>query len=213
MVTLELRQLDVPAGQHLTIHDISWPEFEAILDELGDKRAARIAYSQGILEIRMPLPKHEREKSILGDIVKILLEELEIDCECFGSTTFKRKEMKFGLEPDECFYIQNYRAMIGKDRIDLAIDPPPELAIEVDVTSKTQMDAYLGLCVPELWIYADGELKMYVLQGGEYQAVAASPIFPTLAIASLIADVVAESRAIGRSAALRSLRGKVRGKF
>lgn len=80
MVTLQLRQLDVPPGQRLLIHDLDWPEFEAILDELGDKRASRIAYSERVLEIRMPLPKHEREKSIISDAVKIILEELEIDC-------------------------------------------------------------------------------------------------------------------------------------
>jgi Uma2 family endonuclease len=133
MVTLQLRQLDLPPGQRLLVHDVDWSEFEAILRELGNSRAARIAYSHGTLEIRMLLPKHEREKSILGDVVKILLEELEIDCECFGSTTFKRQEMSYGIEPDECFYIQNQRAMIGKERLDLSVDPPPDLAIEVDV--------------------------------------------------------------------------------
>ena len=90
----------------------------------------------------MPLPKHEREKSLLGDLVKILLEELGLDCECFGSTTCKRQAMNFGIEPDQCFYIQNHHTMIGKDRLNLAIDPPPDLAIEVDVTSQTQVEAY-----------------------------------------------------------------------
>ena len=213
MVAIQLRQLDVPAGQRLAIHNLDWQEFEAILDELGDKRAARIAYSQGILEIRMPTPEHEVDKELIGDCVKIIFEELEIDCECFGSTTFKRKSTKSGLEPDQCFYIQNHRQMRGKRRMNLAIDPPPDLAIEVDVTSKTQMDAYLGLGVPELWIYESGELKMYVLQAEQYQPVTASPIFPKLAIASLIAEVIEQSLEIGRSAALRSLRGKVRSGF
>ncbi|WP_229425868.1 hypothetical protein [Lusitaniella coriacea] len=84
MVTLQLQQLHVPPGQRLLVRDVDWSEFEQILAELGEKRAARIAYSQHVLEIRMPLPKHEREKSLIGDVVKIVLEELEIDCECFG---------------------------------------------------------------------------------------------------------------------------------
>ncbi len=210
MVTLQLRQLTVPPGQRLLIQHVTWSEFEAILDELGEKRASRIAYSDGVLEIRMPLPKHERQKSILGDMVKILLEELAIDCECFGSTTFKRQEMNYGIEPDECFYIQNHQAMIGKDRLDLSVDPPPDLAIEVDVTSKTQLDAYIRLGVPELWVYEDTELKIYILVAGEYQNSATSPTFPDLPILQWVAEVLEQSREIGRSPALRAFRQKIR---
>lgn len=210
MVTLQLRQLTVRPGQRLLIHDLDWSEFEAILDELGEKRASRIAYSDGFLEIRMPLPKHERQKSILGDIVKILLDELEIDCECFGSTTFKRQDMNYGIEPDECFYLQNHQAVIGKDRLDLSIDPPPDLAIEVDVTSKTQIDAYIRLGVPELWVYEDTELRIYILQSGQYQSSMTSPTFPNLPILIWVAEVLEQSRAIGRSPALRAFRQKIR---
>lgn len=86
MITLQLRP-----GQRLLIQDVNWSEFEAILDEFGEKRASRIAYSDGTLEIRMPLPEPEVDKELIGDLVKILLEELDMDCECFGSTTFKKK--------------------------------------------------------------------------------------------------------------------------
>lgn len=213
MVTLQLRQLDVPPGQRLLIHDVDWSEFEAILAEIGEKRSTRIAYSNGTLEIRMPLPKHERAKSMIGDIVKILLEELEIDCECFGSTTFKRQEMNYGIEPDECFYIQNHQAMIGKERINLDLDPPPDLAIEVDVTSKTQIDAYTRLGVPELWIYKDSKLQLYALQAGQYQSITISPTFPSLPILELVAEVLEQSVAIGRSPALRAFRQKIRSRL
>ncbi|MCF2971514.1 Uma2 family endonuclease [Synechococcus sp. Nb3U1] len=210
MVTLQLRQLSVPPGQRLRIHDLDWSKFEAILDELGEKRASRIAYSDGILEIRMQLPKHEREKSIIGDIVKILLEELEIDCECFGSTTFKWQEMNYGIEPDECFYIQNHQTMIGKDRLDLSVDPPPDLAIEVDITSKIQMEAYTRLGVLELWVYEGTELKIYLLQAGHYQVSTTSPTFPDLPIVAWISEVLEHSRELGRSPALRAFRQKIR---
>jgi Uma2 family endonuclease len=114
MITFQLRQIDVPQGQRVLLHDINWQEFEEILEELGEKRATRIAYSKGILEIRMPLPEHEVNKEIIGDMVKILLDELEMDRECFGSTTFKRKDMAHGIEPDNCFYIQNHALMMVK---------------------------------------------------------------------------------------------------
>ncbi|APB32355.1 Uncharacterized protein conserved in cyanobacteria [Gloeomargarita lithophora Alchichica-D10] len=210
MVTLQLRQLDVPPGQRLLIHGLQWSEFEAIMAEMGEKRASRLAYCDGVLEIRMPLPKHEREKSMLGDIVKILLEELAIDCECFGSTTFKRQEMNFGIEPDECFYIQNHHAMIGKNRLNLAIDPPPDLAIEVDVTSQTQVQAYTRLGVPELWVYGEAELTIYILQSGQYQRSECSSIFPNLPLLAWVPELLAQSITIGRSQALRTWRQKIR---
>jgi Uma2 family endonuclease len=96
MVTLQLRQLVVQPGQRIQLQDVDWAEFEAILDELGDRRPSRIAYFGNRLEIRMPLPKHEKAKVLIGDMVKILLEELDIDNEGFGSTTFKRNTMSAG---------------------------------------------------------------------------------------------------------------------
>ena len=144
MVTLQLRQLVVEPGQRLQLRDVPWAEFEAILAELGENRASRVSYSDGVLEIRMPSPKHEKAKVLIGDMVKILLDELELDGECFGSSTFKRQAMAKGIEPDDCFYITHAAEMIGKDEVDLEQDPPPDLAIEVDITSKTSLAAGVG---------------------------------------------------------------------
>ncbi|WP_199245306.1 Uma2 family endonuclease [[Phormidium] sp. ETS-05] len=213
MVTLQLRQLDIPPGQRLRLHDISWSEFEAILAELGEHRAARIAYIQGTLEIRMPLPEQEINKELIGDMVKILLEEMAIDCECFGSTTFKGEAKKGGVEPDQCFYIQNHQVMRGKRRVDLTLDPPPDLAIEIDVTSKTQLDAYEALQVPELWRYENDRLQINVLQGGKYVESQSSPTFPGLPVVDLITEFIGISAKIGRSPTLRSFRQRVRQEF
>ena len=123
MVTFQLRQMVVYPGDTIHLQDVDWAEFEAIVAELGDRRASRVAYVDRILELRMPLPKHEVDKELIGDMVKILLEELDIDNECFGSTTFKRQDLGVGVEPDQCFYIQNSAVMIGKRRLDLTVDP------------------------------------------------------------------------------------------
>lgn len=210
MVTLQLKQLSVPAGHRIILTDVNWSKFEEILQELGEKRASRIAYSQNKLEIRMPLPEHEFDKEIIGDMVKILLEELEIDRECYGSTTFKRKDMTAGIEPDNCFYIQNYRLMIGKRRLDLTVDPPPDLAIEVDVTSKTQLSAYEALGVPELWQFSQGSLRINILQEGEYVESSFSPTFPNFPIFDGVSQFVKMSLTQGSSAALRVFRKWVR---
>jgi Uma2 family endonuclease len=133
-------------------------------------------------------------------------------------TTFKRQEMSYGIEPDECFYIQNQRLMVGKDRVDLSIDPPPDLAIlvsrgfanEVDVTSKTQIGAYLKLQVAELWVYADDELKIYTLQAGAYQLSTVSHIFRGLPVLTTIENLLERSATIGRSQSLREFRQDIR---
>jgi Uma2 family endonuclease len=210
MVTLQLRQLVVHPGQRVQLQNVSWSEFEAILDELGDRRVCRIAYSDGLLEIRMPLPEHEVDKELVGDMVKILLEELDIDNECFGSTTFKRQDVVKGIEPDQCFYIENYAVMIGKRRLDLAIDPPPDLAIEVDVTSKTGLDAYQALGVPELWRLEDGTLRISLLQDGHYQDADSSPHFPRFPIVAGISQFLDRAQTQGCSQTLKAFRQWVR---
>jgi Uma2 family endonuclease len=178
MFTLQLKQIRVPAGQRIILEDVSWQVFEAILNELGEHRASRVAYSEGTLEIMAPLPEHERAKVIIGDLVKALLDELDLNWESLGSTTFKRKDISAGIEPDNCFYIQNYKLMIGKDKIDLTVDPPPDLAIEIDVTSKTQISAYQALEVPEIWRYESKKLEINLLQGEQYIKSLTSPTFP-----------------------------------
>jgi len=213
MVTLQLRQLSAPPGQRLLIQDLDWSSLEAILSELGEQRTSRIAYSNGTLEIRMPLPEHEIDKELLVDLIKILLDELGIDCECYGSTTFKSQRTNSGLEPDQCFYIQNHAQMRDRRRINLDIDPPPDLALEVDVTSKTKLEAYTRLGVPELWIYENTQLTLYVLHGGQYQSVTTSPTFPGIPLFDLVTETIEQCRTLGRSPALRTLRNRIRTEF
>lgn len=145
--------------------------------------------------------KHERAIVLLVDLVKSLLRVQQRPWESLRSTTFKRDGIA-GVEPDDCFYIQNYRAVIGKDRIDLAVDPPPDLAIESDLTSKTRLASYVALQVPELWIYAADRLKIYCLNGDHYLESPTSPTFPDLAVARIIPHFVERASEIGTSAAL-----------
>lgn len=202
---LELRRLEVPPGQRLLLQDVTWQEFETILEELGDRRSARLAYDNGTLEMMMPLPEHEDDKEIVGDLIKALLEELDIEFRSLGSTTFKKSQTQ-GLEPDQCFYIQNEAAIRGKKRIDLSVDPPPDLAIEIDVTSRTHPSIYEALGVPELWQFDQGKLQINVLQGGSYALVAESLNFPGLPLCEVLPHYLAESKIIGRNKVLKAFR-------
>lgn len=203
---LELQQIIVKPGQEMLLQDISWQQLENILAEMGEKRAARISYSDGWLEIMVPLPEHEKDKEYIGDLVKILLETLQIDFEPFGSTTLKNEQMRQAVEPDTCFYIQNQAAVIGKNRLDLTVDPPPDLAIEIDITSRTRFDNYEILGVPELWRYTKQGLEISVLQEGKYLKVLSSPNFPNIPIMELINEYVQQCLTIGRSQAMRNFR-------
>jgi Uma2 family endonuclease len=205
-----LKQLTVPPGNTVQLNNISWQMYETILEEMGEGYAARLAYYKGTLEIRMPLPKHERAKSMIGDLVKVLLEELEIDCEPLGSTTFKKEDMETGVEPDDCFYIQNEAAIRGKDRIDLTIDPPPDLAIEIDNTSSTSLSSYQALGVPELWRYNGRVLQINLLQYGKYVESQVSPNFPAFPLIEVIPQYLEQSKANGRNATIKAFRNWVR---
>lgn len=207
---LTLEQIIVQPGQQLLLKNISWQQFETILDELGESRAARLSYSNGWLEIMVPLPEHEKDKEIIGDLVKILLEELEIDFEPLGSTTFKSERMTQAVEPDACFYIENHQAVIGKNRIDLTVDPPPDLAIEIDITSRTQFENYQRLGVPELWRCSRNGLQINLLQEGNYVESNVSPNFPSIPILELINRTVEQNLRVGRSQAIREFKRWVR---
>jgi Uma2 family endonuclease len=190
-----ISKIRLAPGSLVTIPDVSWEEFESILQELGEKRAARVAYNQGTLEIMVSLPEHEIPKDLISDIIKILLRARGIRYQPFGSTTFKQ-EGSAGVEPDACFYIQNYQQMIGRRRLQ-PDDPPPDLAIETDVTSKITIDAYEAIAVPELWIYDGRKLVIYLLRDKKYVKSDSSPTFPEIDITQIIPATVQRSWVVG----------------
>jgi Uma2 family endonuclease len=207
---LELNQLIVRAGHQLLIKDISWSAYKRILAELGDNRNSRIGYNQRVLEIMAPLPEHEVAKVIIGDLVKVLLEELDLEFWSLGSTTFDKESMDAGVEPDDCFYIQNEAIIRGKDRINLEIDPPPDLAIEIDITSRTRFNNYQALRVPELWRWNGSKLEINVLFDGKYVKSNNSYIFPNLPIYQVIPEYLMLSKSNGRNATMKAFRAWIR---
>ncbi len=181
-VKIAIAQIQLQEGQRVILDGVGWQEFEDILEDLGEHRHSHVAYYKGVLEFRMPLPQHERNKMLISHLLVVLLNELDLDWESLGSTTFKNRKMQAGLEPDDCFYIQNYRAVIGMKRIDLEVDPVPDLAIEVDLTSQTQMSAYEALGIAEIWRIRNGKLEINLFQNGKYVSSEISLVFPSIPI-------------------------------
>ncbi|MEH2191784.1 MAG: Uma2 family endonuclease [Nostoc sp.] len=165
---------------------ISWQTYENLLTELSASRRLRLTYNRGSLEIMAPSPEHERYKRIAGRFVETLAEELEVRIDCLGSTTFKRPELS-GAEPDECFYIENINFIKGKKRIDLAQDPPPDLVVEIDITSSSinRFQVYADMGVPEIWRYDGNDFSINVLQNHKYISVEQSLAFPNLPLTEI----------------------------
>lgn len=203
---LELNQLIVKPGHQLLIKNISWTTYKRILAELGENRNYKLGYSQGVLEIIAPLPEHEVAKVIIGDLVKALLEELNYEFRSLGSTTFDKESMDAGVEPDDCFYIQNEARVRGKDRIDLEFDPPPDLAIEIDITSCTRFNNYQALRVPELWRWNGSKLEINVLIDSKYVESNTSSIFPDIPISQAIPQYLMLSKTNGRNTTMKLFR-------
>ena len=205
--------LTKPRADRVVLYNISWQQFENLLMELGESRAARFAYDNGTLEIMTPLLEHEYYKETIGITIQDIAEVLEKDYESLGSTTWKREIKKAGVEPDNCFYFQNEAKIRGKLQFNLEQDPPPDLALEIDVTSKSlgRFPIYARLAVPEIWCYDSGELKIYQLDGKEYIEVQISSIFPTLPIQE-IPKLIEKYRYSGRLSLRKAVREWVREK-
>jgi Uma2 family endonuclease len=155
----------------ITLTGIKWLTFKAIMSDVGDGRAWRVAYAEGVLEIRRPLPKHERPKVMLELFIGALADELEIEAMSLGALTLEREDLARAIEPDTCFYIQNESLVRNKDEINLTADPAPDLVVESDYTSSSlnKFSIYASLGVSEIWRYRNQCLVVYQLVEGNYE--------------------------------------------
>ncbi|OLP17148.1 hypothetical protein BST81_17510 [Leptolyngbya sp. 'hensonii'] len=193
-----------PGGEVILCHQ-TWANYEALLESRQDQAAIKISFDASTQKLRLmaPLPKHGNGSDILADLVKCLLRHQGQDWQSFHPVTLKRFK-QIGLEPDSCFYIQNRAAILGKETIDLECDPPPDLAIEIDLTSFTQPEDYEPIGVPELWIYQGQTLAIYLFDGQHYQASSTSLLFPNIPVPQLMPTYVEQAWTEGSSVALRA---------
>ncbi|MEM9090763.1 MAG: Uma2 family endonuclease [Cyanobacteria bacterium P01_F01_bin.53] len=210
---LQISQLDIEPGQSVRLRNVTWQQYKKILENLGQHRAARVAYNNGKLEIMMPSIRNEDDKEIISDLMKVLMEECNIEFRAMGSTTFERQPELVAIEPDQCFYIQHEKVIRGKRRIDLTLDPPPDLILEMDKGHHRHLDIYKTLKVPEVWKFGKAGLSMYQLQAGKYVDSEESPQFPNLPIKDLIPYCLEQSRKLGRNVVIRDFRLWVRDNF
>jgi len=178
-----LATLPVPASSNdrILLQNVSWEEYETFCD-LFAERPIFLTYDQGELEIRMPSLEHDSPGFLLDAILSYVTRYFGVLIVGIGSTTIRRKIKSRGLEPDRAFYVTHAQEVLGKKNLDLSIDPPPDLAIETDVTSSSipRMPIYGALGVPEVWRYDGQSISFHQLQGEDYTETPVSAALPQL---------------------------------
>jgi Uma2 family endonuclease len=196
-----------PAELRMFLRDISWETYERILADNEDRVVPRLTYDRGVLELMSPSTRHEMTDHIIGLLVEIVADELEIDVVGAGHTTFRRADLQRGFEPDGCFYVTNEALVRGKEEIDLMVDPPPDLLIEVDISSSSfnKLSLFAEVGVPEVWRYDGERLRIFRREGDGYVEADASGVLPPLT-GAVLTGFIEEGKTERRRVWVRSVR-------
>jgi Uma2 family endonuclease len=178
-VATPISQIELTPGSAICLNHLTWDDYLKLLEELGDNRASRVAYHNGVLEIRTPGQAHEAINRVLAKVVMTLAEELGFECNDLGSMTMNRPNLGQSIEPDSCFYIQNAQAGQGLGQT-ISPDLPPDLAIEVNIANRSdsKLKIYQAMEVPEIWLYQREQLTIKQLITDEYRESDTSSVFP-----------------------------------
>ncbi|MBP0019380.1 MAG: Uma2 family endonuclease [Cyanobacteria bacterium SBLK] len=201
------QKTQIPPGTVVRIPG-TWQDYKILCESRGDGSIPRIKYRLGEILLMSPMPKHGREAHLLASIAIALLDSENRNYEAFTPITIELPE-EGGIEPDYCFYIDNWRSAVGKERIDWQIDPPPDLAIEIDVTSYTSPEDYFPYRVPELWLLKRGNLQIYSLENESYLLRSHSRYFPNLDVIAIAASTFQTAGDRGAGTAIRELRSRL----
>jgi Uma2 family endonuclease len=199
--------IQIPPGSMMRIPG-SWADFCQLRDSRGDGSIPRLKYHHGEILLMSPLARHAREASLIADIVKVLLDSQDRNYEAFTPITMELPQVS-GIEPDYCFYIDNWQAIVGKDRIDWQVDPPPDLVIEIDVTSYTSELDLLPYGVAEVWLFKNYRLTIYQLEAGAYIVSNSSRYFPDVLVQEKIDTCFATAKEKGTGVAISELRRSI----
>jgi Uma2 family endonuclease len=200
-----------PPEQRIVLDNITWDVYEQLLATNRDRSVPRFTYDRGRLEIMSPSAQHEELRHMAALFVEVIAEEMNINVRGLGSTTFRREDLHRGFEPDACFYVQNATRIRGKTELDLTIDPPPDVVIEVDLSnpSLAKFPIFAQLGVPEVWRYDGRQWQIFQLVGQEYVQQVQSIALPGLT-AEVLANMMDEGRSLERLLWLRRVRTWIR---
>lgn len=182
MSVITQTNLNTIAQPLMTLRNITWQTYENLLADLDEQSGVHLTFDQGVLEIMTLTPEHESINRYLSSLIDLLVDELGKDVHPVGSATFKRADVERGFEPDSSFYFSQAREMRGKKRIDLRVDPAPELVIEIDIShgSLDKLSIFAQFGIAEIWRYDGANIHIYHLVDEAYEQQSQSSIFPTL---------------------------------
>jgi Uma2 family endonuclease len=178
----------LPTEQRLRLSGVDWRTYVALGDLLGE-RPIRLTYDRGELEIMTLSRSHERFKKLLAGLLQVLTQEMDIDIDDGGSMTFRREDLERGLEPDECYWVQNEARVRGREELDFSVDPPPDLLLEVEVSRNflDRLTICAALGVPEVWRFNGNTIQVLLRnEQGEYNPALRSAAFPFLVVSQLL---------------------------
>lgn len=200
-------KIQLPVGAVIRL-PATWQDYQKLCQQRGDRSIPRIKYRIGEVLLMSPLAKHGRDASLIADIIKVLLDRAGREYDAFTPVTMELPD-ESGIEPDYCFYIDHWQAVSGKERIDWKTDPPPDLVLEIDVTSYSDVNDYLPYRVPEVWLFRKNQLLVYQLQGTEYLLRTQSQYFPDINLHNIIARCLQVAYERNTSAAIRELKQRL----
>ena len=199
------------SGQRFVLRPTNWVSYRAIADLLGEIHV-RLTYDRGRMEFMTLSNLHERLKKLIGRLIEALTEEMNIPLRSAGSTTLNREDLDRGVEPDQCYYLENEPRMRRRDEIDLTRDPPPDLAIEVEVTRSAlnRMGIFAALGIPEIWRFDGATLHVHLrTPEGTYVETERSPHFPFLSLTEIV-SFIGRRHEMSETELVRSFRAWVR---
>lgn len=200
-------RIELPPGGVVKL-PCTWEEYEQLESSRGKSSLPRMKYRNGEILLMAPLPEHGKSASVLANVVEALLDQAQCDYDSFTPITMKLPQQG-GIEPDYCFYINNWQSVRGKRRIDWETDPPPDLVIEVDITSYSEVNDYLPFSVPEVWLLKHDRLHIYQLGLKEYVMSAESQHFSGINLQAMVAECLRIAYERNTSAAMRYLRANL----
>ena len=200
-------KIQLPPGAVVRL-PATWQEYQILSQQRGDRSIPRMKYRNGEVFLMSPLPKHGRDAHLIANVITTLLDCTGREYDAFTPVTMELPE-ESGIEPDYCFYIDNWEAVSGKERINWSVDPPPDLVLEIDVTSYSDVNDYLPYRVPEVWLFRKKQLLIYQLQGAEYVLQTQSKYFPEINLQDAVARCLQIAYQRNTSAAIRDLRQRL----
>ena len=183
----------------------TWQDYQTLCEQRGDNSIPRLKYRSGEVLLMSPWPKHGRNSHLIAAIITTLLDDQEQEYDAFTPVTMQLPE-ESGIEPDYCFYIDHWEAVSGKERIDWRNDPPPDLVLEIDITSYSDVQDYLPYRVPEVWLFRKQKLLIYQLQGDDYEVQPQSQYFPEVNLPEVVEQCLQIAYQRNTSAAIRHLK-------